>query len=209
MYHKTVILFFLSVIPLNLYIENSYSQGTNFYSVAAKPDSNKEPKTKNKKLFFTIRCGQGGFQDERSPLNKLGGGQLTLDVRHQKYPIALSISGEYYTNSPEPVHLYEISDMTCVNVLYTTSFFKNKRDNFFAGGGFGQLYIPKSEQDPESYYKSYLFNLEAGLNYRVLWKFGLYSICKYLYARKKINGIQVIDFNEFIILIGITFNFSI
>lgn len=31
------------------------------------------------KFDFTIRLGQGGFSDDRSPIGKLGGGQIALD----------------------------------------------------------------------------------------------------------------------------------
>jgi len=30
---------------------------------------------------YTIRYGQGGFKDSRSPLNQLGDGQLAFDIR--------------------------------------------------------------------------------------------------------------------------------
>jgi len=40
-------------------------------------------------------------------------------------------------------------------------------------------------------------------------RIGFYGIAKYLYARKKVNNIKVIDFNEGIILLGATFNFSL
>jgi len=61
---------------------------------------------------ITIRWGQGGFSDDRSPLGVLGGGQLTLDIKPAKFPLAISISGEYYTNSACPTHSYEIADLT-------------------------------------------------------------------------------------------------
>jgi hypothetical protein len=163
----------------------------------------------NSKLFFTIRYGQGGFRDKRSSINKLGGGQLTLDVRYLKYPVALSVSGEYYTNSPNPTHSYEISGLTSFNILYMPWLLKERRSSVFLGGGIGRLEVPKSEENPEQKEKGFLFNLEAGINYRIFWKFGLYGIGKYLYAQKKVNGNKVINFNELIVLIGITFNFSI
>lgn len=37
--------------------------------------TNDSVSTTNKKVHFTIRLGQGGFKDYRSPINKLGGGQ--------------------------------------------------------------------------------------------------------------------------------------
>ena len=65
---------------------------------------------KEKTIYFTLRLGQGGFKDGRSPIGKLGGGQLALDMKPDKFPLALSLSLEYYTNSPNPTHSYEIAD---------------------------------------------------------------------------------------------------
>ena len=38
------------------------------------------------KIDFTIRLGQGGFTDDRSPIGKLGGGQLALDLKPINIP---------------------------------------------------------------------------------------------------------------------------
>ena len=70
--------------------------------------------TKEKKIDFSLRLGQGGFQDDRSPIDKLGGGQLALDIKPNIFPVAISISNEYYTNSAEPTHSYEISNLTAL-----------------------------------------------------------------------------------------------
>jgi len=67
----------------------------NYHTIPLKDSSS----SKKKKVYLTIRLGQGGFRDDRSPIGKLGGGQLTLDIKPVKYPIALSITNEYYTNS--------------------------------------------------------------------------------------------------------------
>ena len=83
--------------------------------------------SKEKKVYFTIRLGQGEFRDDRSDIGKLGGGQLTLDIKPRKYPVAISISGEYYTNSPDPTHSYEIAH----NLLYMTKLFKKARGQMF------------------------------------------------------------------------------
>ena len=163
----------------------------------------------NSTFFFTIRIGQGGFRDKRSSLNQLGGGQLALDIRHRKYPFALSVSSEYYTNSPNPTHRYEISGMTAVNVLYVPWIKKKRRYNIFFGGGIGQLKVPRTEENPDEKESRLLFNLEAGINYSLFWKLGVYGAGKYLYAQKRVDGIRIINFNELILLVGITFNFSI
>jgi len=161
------------------------------------------------KIYFTLRLGQGGFTDDRSPLGKLGGGQLTLDIKPRKYPIAISISNEYYTNSADPTHSYEIAGLIAVNFLYMTKLFKNERVNFFVGGGLGGLDVPKGEDEPDAMERGILYNIEGGINIRAFWKVGFYGIYKYLYAKKEINNVKVIDFSEHIVLLGITFNFSL
>lgn len=163
----------------------------------------------NKYVDITIRSGQGGFVDARSPIGKLGGGQLTLDIKLRWFPIALSFSGEYYTNSSDPTHAYEIAGLGAYNILYMNKLLGWERVNVFAGGGLGYLEVPKESALPIRKYESAIFyNMEAGINIRVLWKFGIYGIYKYLYAYKETDT-QVIDFNEHIVLLGLTFNFSL
>ena len=161
--------------------------------------------SKDKKIYFTIRLGQGGFTDERSPEGKLGGGQLALDIKPRKFPIAISVSNEYYTNSPDPTHSYEIARLVVVNFLYMTKLFKTDRVNFFVGCGIGGLEVPKGENEPDAMEKGIIYNTEVGINAIVFWKLGIYGIYKYLYAKKE----NVIDFSEHIVLLGITFNFSL
>jgi len=154
-----------------------------------------------KNIYFTIRFGQGGFTDDRSPINKLGGGQLAIDIKHGKLPIGISISNEYYTNSSNPTNPYEISTLTAVNCLYYKNLLKSNRLNVFAGGGIGGMKVPQGNDTSAN---SMLFNFEAGINTRLLWKFGLYATYKYLYANKE----DQVNFSEHIVLIGITFNFG-
>jgi len=165
--------------------------------------------SKEKVVDFTIRLGQGGFRDDRSPIGKLGGGQLTLDIKPRKYPVAISISGEYYTNSADPTHSYEIADLTVINILYMAKLLKSERANVFLGGGIGRLEVPKGENEPDAVVKGTMYDIEAGINYRLFWKIGFYGIGKYLYAQKKNNSIKAIDFNELIVLLGFTFNFGL
>ena len=165
--------------------------------------------SKEKKVYFTIRLGQGGFRDDRSEIGKLGGGQLTLDIKPGKYPVAISISGEYYTNSPDPTHSYEIAGLTVINLLYMTKLFKSERANVFMGGGIGRLEVPKGENEPDSVVKGSMYDIEAGINVRLFWKIGFYGVGKYLYAQKKNNSIKVIDFSECIVLLGFTLNFGL
>ena len=84
--------------------------------------------------------------------------------------------------------------------------FKTERINLFAGGGLGRLEVPKDESD--SMEKGVLYNIEGGINVRAFWKIGFYGIYKYLYANKEIDNVEVIDFSEHIVLLGITFNFG-
>ncbi len=165
--------------------------------------------TREKKVYFAIRFGQGGFRDDRSPIGKLGGDQLTLDIKPVKFPVAVSISGEFYTNSPDPTHSYEIAGLTSINLLYMTKLLKSERTNVFMGGGIGRLEVPKGENEPDAMVKGILYNVEAGINVRLFWKIGFYGVGKYLYAQKKNNNIKVIDFSECIVLLGFTINFGI
>lgn len=155
-----------------------------------------------KNLYFTIKYGQGGFSDDRSPIGKLGGGQLAICAQHINYPIAISLSGEYYTNSAEPTNPYEISDMLVFNFFYSKYLLKKSRLNVFVGPGLGTMKVPQKYNESAN---SLLFDIEAGINARFLWKFGLYVTYKYLYANKP----DMINFSEHILLIGITFNFKL
>lgn len=94
-------------------------------------------------------------------------------------------------------------------MLYMKNLQKFKRANVFCGGGFGRLEVPKGENELDAMSRGTLYNLEAGINVRLFWKIGFYGICKYLYAKKKTNSVYVIDFNERIVLLGFTYNFSL
>ena len=87
--------------------------------------------------------------------------------------------------------------------------FIRERVTVFGGGGFGWLKVSKDNDESEGMVKGTQFNLEGGINIRLFWKIGFYGIGKYLYAQKKSNGINVIDFNEFIVLLGFTLNVGI
>ena len=164
---------------------------------------------REKKIYFTFCLGQGGFRDDRSPIGKLGGGQLTLDIKPAKYPVALSISNEYYTNSSDPTHSYEIAGLTALNLLYMKKPFKSEKVNVFMGGGIGRLKVPQGERKPNATEKGILYTIEGGMNIRLFWKIGFYGVGKYLYANKEKNSIKVIDFNEFIVLLGFTIGFGV
>ena len=72
----------------------------------------------------------------------------------------------------------------------------------------GWLQVPKDGSE-EKTYTGMVYNLEAGINVRVIWKMGFYTIYKYLYAQKEVNNVNVIDFNEHIMMIGISFTFGV
>jgi hypothetical protein len=198
------LILFISLVPFSstqLYAQDEKKHTKYSYTETDTP--------KEKKVDFILRFGQGGFRDSRSPIGKLGGGQLALDIKPSTLPIALSISSEYYTNSANPTHSYEISSLLSVNMLYMAQLFNIERTNYFLGGGIGWLEVPKGEDDPDARVKGNLYNLEAGIHVRAFWKIGFYGVAKYLSAQKKVNNIKVIDFNEGIILFGVTFNFSL
>ncbi len=197
---------FLSLIIVLFFSSQLLSQEKNVNNNTGTADG---LSTTNKKIDFTIRLGQGGFTDDRSPLGNLGGGQLALDIKPRNIPIAISVSGEYYTNSADPTHSYEIDELMAVNILYMTKVFNIERINLFAGGGIGRFEVPKDEDESEARNKGIVYNIEGGINIRAFWKMGFYGIYKYLYAKKEINNVKVIDFSEHIVLLGVTFNFSL
>jgi len=49
---------------------------------------------------ISLRLGQGGLRHDSAPDGVLGGGQLALDIKPCKYPIAISISQEYHKKDP-------------------------------------------------------------------------------------------------------------
>jgi hypothetical protein len=155
-----------------------------------------------KKVYFTIRFGKGGFKDHRSEIGRLGGGQLALDIRHGRLPIALTLSTEYYSNGPDPTHPYELDYLAAMNISYSEYLLRNQRLNLFAGGGTGWMVVPQGT-DPEV--TAMLFDIEAGVQAKLLWKFGIYGVYKYLYAHKG----SYVDFSEHIILLGINFTFGL
>ena len=169
--------------------------------------------------FITVRLfSEGGFIDGRSPIGQLGGGQFALDVKPSELPIAISVFGESYTNSPNPTHSYEIADITGINLLFIKQL-ENKTTIFLGAGG-GILKVPEHGNEFEDVAnidgdvdvpleKGTFYDLEAGIN---LWTFkyvGFSGIFKYLHAKKEVAGIKVIDFNERIFLLGITLNFRL
>lgn len=157
---------------------------------------------------LVVRFGQGGFKESRSETGSLGGGQLALDIRATAYPVALSVSSEYYKISQKAVHPYEISNLVCMNLLYTAQLADYERVHYFAGGGFGILHVPKAEDDSGATRRGTLYDLEAGIRVHIYKGLGLYGAAKYLYAQKTEDGVKVIDFSEGIVLFGLSYRFS-
>lgn len=175
---------------------------------SANSSSNESESLEDDNFDFTLRFGQGGFRDSRSPEGGLGGGQLAFDIKPVKSPVAYSISSEYYTNSADPTHSYEISGLVSLNVLYMAQLFDYEKTNYFIGGGIGRLKVPTPESATDSSLKGRLYNLEAGIHIQTFRTVGFYATAKYLSAQREVNNIKVINFNESILLLGITYNFS-
>jgi hypothetical protein len=155
---------------------------------------------------FVIRYAQGGFTDSRSELGKLGGGQLALDMQLKKYPfIVLSYSQEYYTNSASPTHSYEIASMS----LFNLSYFYHIDEQFilFGGGGVGLLNVPDGSLKENSFRHGDAFDIELGSHWKFSDSWGAYGVYKHLYAQKTVSKIKVIDFNEEILLLGVSYHF--
>ena len=164
------------------------------------------------KLYdITIRWGQGGFEDSRSPEGKLGGGQIAIDMKLKEYPIAINISTEYYTNRPvfEAYNEYEITNLNTINLLYISKLFNLDNTDYFFGAGIGEIEVPSDVNDPSKHHYATAYNMEFGINWKYFKYVGFYGVVKYLQAEKTVNNAKVIDFNEKILLLGLTFNFSI
>ena len=132
-----------------------------------------------------------------------------MDIKPRSLPIALSLSSEFYANSRDPSHSYEISKMYSANLLYMRQLFDFQKAHYFVGGGIGRRKVPRGEDDPGKEVKCTSYNLEAGIHVKIYKLLGFYGTVKYLYAQKKENNIKVIDFKESIILLGVTLKFSL
>lgn len=169
-----------------------------------------------KKVYFTFRLGVGSSAE-------LGGAsQASLDIRPVKLPIAVSILAESYRRSPLRKYYAEPDDVwfAAINLLYMPHPLRIKmqdftlRVNFFLGGGIGGLKLWKYErtddpswrEEPYATERGIMYNLEAGINVRVFWKLGFYASTKYIYAKKKRDGVKVIDLNSTSWLVGLTLN---
>ncbi len=157
----------------------------------------------------TLRLlSQGGFRDHRASDGIVGGGQLALDVKMDERPIAISISYEYYTKSPDPTFPYEIAGLVVTNVLYKAPVIRERwKSDVWLGGGVGVLYVPRVD-GPDARERGILFDLVGGINIKIFWKVGLYVEGKYIYSSKTTDNIKVIDFSDFPVLVGFSLNFG-
>lgn len=159
-------------------------------------------------IDITLRLlSQGGFYDDRSPIGKLGGGQLGLDIKLGNRPIAISILYEYYTNDPVADSCYEIGGLVVTNVLYMRQVPIKWKSNVWLGGGIGGIEVPKVGE-PNAMERGILLDLVGGVSIKAFWKIGLYIEGKYIYSKKTTDNAKVIDISVFPILVGICLNFG-
>lgn len=154
-----------------------------------------------------VRWGEGGFRDKRADNGKLGGGQIALDVAPCGSPLAFTISGESYTEGAlvDAQNSYEISDMYLLNMLYSRPLSEFERTDYLLSAGVGRLKVPYQGSKVDSE----VFNLGAGLHWKRFEHFGFYLLLKQIYAREDAGGEKVIDFNETIFLLGVSYRFSL
>ena len=154
---------------------------------------------------YTLRWGQGGFRDHRAEGGDVGGGQLALDIAPCGWPVLLSVSSEYYSESADPDEVYEIEDLYAIDLSYAAPLPGFERTEGFVGAGVGRLAVPyrggKLDGD--------LFQVGAGLHWKRFERFGFYALLKYLYSREDSRGARVIDFSEVVVLFGVSYRFAI
>ena len=167
------------------------------------------PSIESKNYNYTLRYGMGGFNDGRASGGSLGGGQFGLDVHVNDSPLSVLFSSEYYTNSEEPTHSYEIRQLYAVNLLYHFQMVSIRNTSLYVGGGFGKLNVPESESNPGKSISSNLVNIEVGIDYQPYEHFGLYGLVKYLKAERDVANVSFVDFDEIIFLAGVTYGFNI
>lgn len=158
---------------------------------------------------ITLRFGAGGFRDGRSPEGELGGDQLAIDVKAASLPVTLSFSSEFYTNGPDPTHPYEIESAYSINIVRSDRLFGSDRVRYFVGGGIGRLWVPSGGRTPGERVGSGFYNLGVGADVSVWRGFGLYGSTRYLHAERTVSSVKVVDFNEVVVLLGVTFRFGL
>ena len=160
----------------------------------------------------SLRLGQGGLRVDRAPDGVLGGGQLALDIKLGKRPIAISISGEYHKKDPDADSPYEIDNLVAANALYMVPVARRESEEkkvgytvAYLGGGAGWLDSP-GIGNPDVMERAPMFNAVCGINVKAFWKIGIYIEGKYVYSSKTTDNVKVIDFNDFGGMVGISVN---
>ena len=163
---------------------------------------------------IALRLGQGGLRHDSAPDGVLGGGQLALDIKLGKHPIAISISQEYHKKDPIADCSYEIDSLVATNVLYVATVARKKAEKkpvgytvAYLGGGVGWLDVPKVG-NPDAMERGILFDVVCGINVKAFWKIGVYIEGKYIYSSKTTDNVKVIDFSDLGAMVGISFNFG-
>jgi hypothetical protein len=166
---------------------------------------------KAKTVYVTIRFGQGGFSDDRSPSGKFAGDQGALDIKLAKLPVAISYLGEVLYGGEFDDESEERIDLWAVNIAHVSKPFRSERINVSLGGGIGRLRIEREWPDGSKVKTPActLYNLEAGVNVRAFWVIGFYIVGKYSYAQKKTDKAKVVDFKESGFFFGLTVNVGI
>jgi hypothetical protein len=160
----------------------------------------------------SLRLGQGGLRHDSAPDGVLGGGQLALDIKLGKHPIAVSISQEHHKKDPVADSPYEIDSLTAANMLYIATVAKKKPEEKpvvyavgYLGGGIGRLGVPKI-RNPDAMERGVVFDVVCGINVNAFWKIGFYIEGKYIYSSKTTDSVKVIDFSDFGGMVGISLN---
>ena len=158
---------------------------------------------------YSVRYGMGGFSESRSPEGVLGGGQVAFDIHLTHLPLSFSISQESYANRADPKYPYEIARMVNANVFYYDNFNSLDKFSYFLGLGAGKISVPRSETSPKPYVSDSYINIASRIHYKISTHFSLYLLVKHLAADKSVNNVDVINYNDTIMLFGLGYNFQL
>lgn len=165
-----------------------------------------------KKIYLTFRMGLG------SSAHLGESSQIAIGMKPNKIPVMFSFVSESYRKSPLKKEYAKPYDtfINAINLLYMPNQPLEKRITFFVGGGFGRIELEKYErsndldwrQKPFAVDNGFVSNLELGFHLKLIWKLGFYGEGKYIYAKKKKNGENLIDANSSAWMVGLTLNFG-
>ena len=167
---------------------------------------------------LTVRFGGGPLYDERATDGILGGGQLALELRPNRIPLAFQLATEYWTKGCLE-YSYEIESFYAAKVLLVgyigdimpflfTEPPTTKTTYLYLGAGAGRISVPKIA-DPDARETGMAYDAVVGTNIRLFWKLGFFAEGKYLYGSKTVNNIKVIDFSDMGFLLGLSLNFAL